>query len=135
LFERKCGADLTLFFNGTEMSWCRTVLVRNCLFQRVPKCLGAELSFSTGAELSWCRTVFFNGCRTVLVPNCCFLLKQDQYFGILIHMTRSIYSQDSYQDYSCSPHYWWRLTFYSKWKVLAWAHNFPRGGFGTIKLV
>jgi hypothetical protein len=53
----------------------------------------------------------------------------------LIHMTRSIYSQDSYQDYSCSPHYWWGLTFYSKWKVLAWAHNFPRGGFGTIKLV
>jgi hypothetical protein len=37
-------ADLTLFFNG------------------------AELSFSTGAEMSWCRTVFFNGCRTVLFP-------------------------------------------------------------------
>jgi hypothetical protein len=47
LFERKCGADLTLFFNDTEMSWCRTVffngcrnvLVPNCLFQRVPNCL------------------------------------------------------------------------------------------------
>jgi hypothetical protein len=25
-FFRKCGADLTLFFNGDEMSWCRTVL-------------------------------------------------------------------------------------------------------------
>jgi hypothetical protein len=69
LFERKCGADLTLFFNGAELSWCRTVffngcrnvLVPNCLFQRVP-----ELSFSMGAELSRCRTVFFNGCRTVL---------------------------------------------------------------------
>jgi hypothetical protein len=33
-------------FNGY-----RNVLVPNCLFQRVPKCLGAELSFSTGAEL------------------------------------------------------------------------------------
>jgi hypothetical protein len=31
------------------------VLVPNCLFQRVPKCLGAELSFSTGAELSCFR--------------------------------------------------------------------------------
>ena len=30
MFERKCGADLTLFFNGTEMSWCRTVFF-NCL--------------------------------------------------------------------------------------------------------
>jgi hypothetical protein len=37
-------------------------------FSTVPKCLGAELSFSTGAEMSWCRTVFFNGCRTVLFP-------------------------------------------------------------------
>jgi hypothetical protein len=35
LFERKCGADL---------SWYRTFLMPNCLFQRVPKCLGAELS-------------------------------------------------------------------------------------------
>ena len=41
-------------------------------FSTVPKCLGAELSFSTGAEMSWCRTVFFNGCRNVLVPNCLF---------------------------------------------------------------
>ena len=31
MFERKCDADLTLFFNGTEMSWCRTVLLPNCL--------------------------------------------------------------------------------------------------------
>jgi hypothetical protein len=35
LFERKCGADF---------SWYWTFLVPNCLFQRVPKCLGAELS-------------------------------------------------------------------------------------------
>ena len=28
-------------------------------FSTVPKCLGAELSFSTGAEMSWCRTVLF----------------------------------------------------------------------------
>jgi hypothetical protein len=28
-------------------------------YERVPNCLGAELSFSTGAELSWCRTVLF----------------------------------------------------------------------------
>ena len=37
----------------------RNVLGPNCLFQRVSKCLGAELSFSTGAELSWCRTFLF----------------------------------------------------------------------------
>ena len=34
MFERKCGADLTLFFNG-----CQNVLVPSCLFQRVPNCL------------------------------------------------------------------------------------------------
>ena len=47
MFERKCGADLTLF-------------------STVPKSLGVELSFSTGAKLTWCRIVFFNGWRTVL---------------------------------------------------------------------
>ena len=30
MFERKCGADLTLFFNGTKMSWCRTVFFNGC---------------------------------------------------------------------------------------------------------
>ena len=39
----------------------RNLLVPNCLFQRVPKCLGAELSFSTGAELSCFR--LFRGRR------------------------------------------------------------------------
>ena len=30
MFERKCGSDLTLFFNGAEMSWCRTVFFNGC---------------------------------------------------------------------------------------------------------
>ena len=30
IFERKCGADLTLFFNAAEMSWCRTVFFNGC---------------------------------------------------------------------------------------------------------
>jgi hypothetical protein len=39
LFERKCGADLTLFFNGTVMSWCRTVFFNGCRNVLVPNCL------------------------------------------------------------------------------------------------
>jgi hypothetical protein len=45
-------------------------------FSTVPKCLGAELSFSTGAEMSWCRTVFFGewGHGRVLSILICFLV-------------------------------------------------------------
>jgi hypothetical protein len=42
LFERKCGADVLIpNFLGAELSFST---VPNCLFQRVPICLGAELS-------------------------------------------------------------------------------------------
>jgi len=37
------------------------------------------------------------------------------------------YSQDSYQDYSCSIHYRWGLIFYSRWKPVAW----PKGFWGS----
>ena len=39
MFERKCGSDLILFFNGTEMSWCRTVFFKGCWNVLVPNCL------------------------------------------------------------------------------------------------
>jgi hypothetical protein len=50
LFERKCGADL---------SWYRFVLVPNCLFQRVPKCLGAEPV--SRSSKSWARCLTYPG--------------------------------------------------------------------------
>jgi len=41
------------------------------------------------------------------------------------------YSQDSYQDYSCSIHYRWGLIFYSRWKPVAWPHHLTKGFWGS----
>ena len=59
-FYFKKGNHVCLKENAVPMSWYRTFLVPNYLFQR-------------------CRTVFFNGCRYVLVPNC---LVSQLYIGL-----------------------------------------------------
>jgi hypothetical protein len=39
VYSVKCGSDLTLFFNGAEMFWCRTVFFNGCLTVLVPNFL------------------------------------------------------------------------------------------------
>jgi hypothetical protein len=92
LFERKCGADLsryrTVFFNGSEMSWCRTIVT-------TPAILATR--YLQGSENGrivtiGCRTVFFNGCRTVLFSDSAGSLCLWRQFTFLLHFPHMKFS-------------------------------------------
>ena len=78
MFERKCGANLILFFNGTEMSWCRTVFFNGCRNVLVPNFLDARDIVQRR------RTIFFHSTKNLDFYNLFTLSHGDLYIKTLL---------------------------------------------------